>query len=412
MAPIIPGEDTVRSSLSRYFGANILADVRVGTKIKDYLRYQRDREYHPCEWGDVIQACIAVQAERLGLSRTVGDGCGDNENKQHNLKEDGRGDRLKPVNHLFDYLTDADKERMKAICQVCAEDATYRVDVQRFRQEYLKGRLLSPDEYLKVIESPGLGLFSPNELSSHGIDLTAVSETLSCEDNNGCVSYKVAFPDKGTVLETTKHFWKDLAVENTIFSVQTFTDSVLYRLQQAGKVLAKRYVWTERESCRFLLTGEPPWNPQLSMKSTYIYVAQDGPAVSFGDYGEWKPERRLTSIITLQLPDWLAPKQVANIYRYRSAMEQGRFTMPNYQPKRLAGRPPEKKGFLIYQFVEQEQKRTGLGGQHRDWPREQRRQIFGNWNEQCAEGLKVDTLGHFYRAYDNALKLIAKPRQI
>jgi len=220
--------------------------------------------------------------------------------------ESGQPVKQPAITELGDY------ERERALVQSAyvARWAAKIDDVRDFRDGVMGGELLTPEEADKLVTSPAAAILTPGHFINQEIPLKdhvaeVVDERCWKDDwaEEGTRYYGVTLrvsppgveitvsqrcaPDArevpswgqimpyvdsdGTspmtqVLSSRERFDRSYMYRE-VAGVRVVPLSLLGKLREVGKQLARRYPWLEAEAVRFVLTGEPPWMPPLTGQS-------------------------------------------------------------------------------------------------------------------------------------------------
>jgi hypothetical protein len=211
-----------------------------------------------------------------------------------------RGQSVEP--HVETDLRDYEMQRMLAESAYVASRAAKRRVVCRFRERFMDGELLTPEEADKLVASPAAAILPPEGFRRRGIPLgdhTAEVVEERCWTEQGERRYRVSVfvsppgvkmtarqhlrPDSREVPKTRILSYMDSDGNQPMTEVLSYVDgrdgsykykavpgvrvhpaSLLAKLQKVGEELARRYPWREAAATRFVLTGEPPGIPPLT----------------------------------------------------------------------------------------------------------------------------------------------------
>ena len=367
--------------LRKIFSAEIIDAVTVKGKINDYVRSLTDREIYPLPtpWQGVLDAAKAKQREKL---QEIGD---KNSNDEY-TDGDGRGSRVTGSDpdqdkDGIDYiLKDWDYERMAALCAYCAKDAAKQKRVIRFRETCLIDGFLTEDQYLRMVNSPGLGLLSAGELQSNNLPLDSSSEVVNCFlDADGSLRWTILFIEPDVTLTITKRITREIyGTGGRGINVSTSPGSVLHLLGALGDTLAQDFQWNKEDAYIFLVTGQAPSSLRTESKKSNLL-----PSASPWNSGLNPPP--IPGVISLQVPCWLSPKQVSSIY-HDAVAPPG----PDGKKTSLAGRPIGSKSVRLFAFLESQEEKHGMPSQ---WSVPKKKEIQRVWNDQCLRaGKKEDQI--------------------
>jgi hypothetical protein len=244
-------------------------------------------------------------------------------------------------------------------------------DVQAYRDEFLGGRTIRPAQARRLMASPLAALADPGDLEGLGTNLLAHEAhivdlwTEPHDEVNGLLVEVVTLeivrhPERRrggrrgnpVRLRRTVTGINLVAVPPEVDprgAVQVWQNSVLYRLGWVARRLSSRYPWHEADAAWYVLTGETPPIPPLSI-STQIRRR--------GDFDHVR--------VTITAEPWLSPRSIARAY----GLEQHRFLGSR-------GRVMAPKGIRLFAFVVSQ---LDSRGRLPSW-----RRLMREWNKRHAE---------------------------
>ena len=404
-------ERECQSFLLDFFGKKIASHLKVKGVLSDYLRCLNDTDFKGTCWSDVTATAVAVQYKMLTKEGIV-EQKAEYQDDEDDVKQPQKTAQPRTIGGMLDILTDVDAELMKAICAYCAKDAGYQKRVIAFRKTYFNGRVLTEDEWSAIRASVGLGLFRVSELLEYGVHFQSASEVIDYQaqdDGTGIFTVKFSCPpvELKTMIRREECFpvfgvyqaLPDEKGERDEFAYPLIGDSMLGRLKSLGDRLASDFKWNTTEAYTFLATGKPPVNFALSASMSNLLPSASPWPSGLHPYP-------IRGLITLTVPYWLSPEQVAALYRKCSCQMQMMFKKGATKELSLAGRKLSEKSLRLFLFVEDQKEELDIIGPWKSIELSKKRSIHKKWNDNCqVKGKELDQiseLGDFTEQYERA----------
>lgn len=407
-----------KDRLALYHGTQVVNDSRVKGKINDYANYESGSDAsYPVLWEEVLAEADTVRDDLVSSQEGINpyereDSFDKKDAEDRGAGGGNAGDRNKSryEGGVLNVLTDADKERMKAICARCAQDAMKQPRVILFREKCLNNRHLSSEECSEMLRSPGLGYFTMKDLLEGGISLTSASKAMDFwQGEDGSEHITVRFSSPCVTMTAVNRLGSITFPSGSLFrfgvQVGTVKGSVLGWLVALAGKLASDFQWPAADTIAFLLSGEPPVHLNITTSTMNLMLS-----VSPWPSGLHPPPIR--GMISLQVPYWFSAKQVTSLYGYLSAGMQGRFRNTDLQFTSLAGRPPEARDFRLFQFIEQQRAELGLVCEMSKWNNTDKKKVQRRWNETCiVNGHQNEQFGEIKRLVERYTRVSKNYRQ-
>jgi hypothetical protein len=212
--------------------------------------------------------------------------------------------------HFEVELGDYERERQRAFAEVVVRETSEHEQVLSFRQDYLGGSVLTPDQAYSFLDSPAARYFAanlfldlqipaaehrarivgqyeqvqhvPNEVDHRvtvRVDPPGITQRVryarrECRVTDGDqidIQHRVFKDSEHTVIETPDEVLLHYRDRHGLQSIShIWPGSVLDELRYASSKLAKRYGWKEEDMVWFFLTGEAPRlsTPTLNVRFT------------------------------------------------------------------------------------------------------------------------------------------------
>ena len=358
------------------YSDRITKSVTTSAKIKDYLLYLDDKSFDCVTWDEVVETAAKQRKEGNLIERDSWDTLQSGSDKRG--RKAANSPQIDSYQIFGDILTEADKERMKALCAYCANDAASQARVIRFRATLLKGQLLSQEQFQVAMNSPALAIYSGAELQDKGIPLLSPC-LITKEDHldDGTCRIELSFSSLNLVTEAVKRI---KTVRSLGFSgsddlpgddlpgdaLPIVSGSAIDGMETLGNALSEDFQWHQLDAYVFLLCGLPPAALDMTMKYKKMML-------SSSPWDNGMPPPPLHGILTLQLPYWLTDKQVAAVYRrYHVLAGHGALH---------AGRPTDAKSIRLFVFISRQEDR--FANTISMWTLSQKRKAYYCWKEEC-----------------------------
>jgi len=310
------------------------------------------------------------------------------------------------------YITDEELETEKApvlraeetlraevfeecLAQIAASDP----NVIEFRKAVLGGRsrLLKPEEALKLIRSPAaqalsLALFEELKIPVLGHEAELRGQKFNVPEDPWKRHLAMIFTDPpGETIpawslpdSNQRMVMLDFVNENSRADrCWVINGSLLGDLHELGGQLAERYSWQRAQAARFVLTGEPPAVPPISLR-----------------YRVEEDEDFIRGVVTLTVATWASAQTVDKVYR-------------DIQKRMLGGpnnRQLDTKTLELLRFVMKEENTSNLSRARR---RERGRKLVEEWDEEnphLAYGKRKQPTSDFWKDYSRGIKLLPSPK--
>ena len=316
-------------------------------------------------------------------------------------------------------LQDLELERQAALEEYLAMCAACDIDVYRFREKVLEGQLLAENQAWKLLKSSaaallGTGQFKKDQIPIVGHKAEVKSyETEYLSQGSSYVATLTIHPP-GITREVSMAPWPGgphpkrrrpvvLAFPDEqakIVKCEVWSISLLGELREVGKILSKRYRWQPAQAVWFVLTGEIPAAPALTVTRSF-------PSSMY----------HLDTLITVEASPWVSSKTVEKAFRKAQIKTLGSG----------GGRPPGEKNLQLLRFViERIEHLPRLDGGNNPlgapehmvgtelvaqypWYRKMPngKELVGEWNETYPQWSYGDDTRRFWRDYKRIRKIIA-----
>jgi hypothetical protein len=325
-----------------------------------------------------------------------------------------------PYSRAFDYLGDYELERMEVRAEVLAKHAASDEAVQAFRERFLGGEVLTPEQAQAFVASLAnqnlpvqwfdeqgvsfkehtIETYTPTidhrgqviefKVRPADIDCRVVRDPLS-EEYGGGTTLSVA-GDPSDVIERRRNdvplptpeegliardgtldlgYWRG-------FTGYVHTDSPLGVLRDLSIQLTKRYPgWKANHAARFVLTGEPPK----------------------GESPLWA-DRGTRGEIVLHVSPWISPESVKNAYT-RELWFRGWMTEHYGGPKAKRRRRLSDKSLKLLRFITDRIDRIDHRGR-----RPNGRDVAAQWDATYPEWAYRGDTRTMWRDYNRALRQV------
>jgi len=293
----------------------------------------------------------------------------------------------------------AEGVRADALSRWHAKIASTRRDVRWFRANILAGHTLTPADARRFLASPAnriypLNMFKPEELPFLEVNCQVTEQVGDHPTLGPCNSISINPPggmlrcglDTRSPTEVLHYPGSDAYLDAVRFRPQ----SVVGMLMKLARSLAKSFPWPDHEAAWFVLTGEIPYVPVGTIRT------------SQGVYGGWSPG----GSITLTLQPWASADSVLRAYRtVQKEMLGGRDNRP------VSEKQAALFGFLVEQLiVHDDGGGTLLMHFQKSW-----QALVREWNNHCRESHPEWSYSdtdrrNFQRDYVRARDAIVRPR--
>jgi hypothetical protein len=302
-------------------------------------------------------------------------------------------------------LGDIESPRSKALEEYIAKLASCERSVYGFRDWYLNGGVLLPEQARALLSSPAAAYLPPHyfnpqrELHVPLVGHVATPpemEPVDIDENGPYTPVKVFVDPPGRKLTAKVRGTKELLIPSEDGRPQRVTVSgysVLNELRRVSSRLLRWRPWNEEETNWFVLTGEPPAMPAASGR----YRASRTPIITYGT-------------ITMTIQPWVSAKTVRDFYqRLQSRLKEKK------------PRAPSERNLAVFRFVI-DQQRVELPGAAGDafermkppkLVRPPWRTLLERWNHIHPEGdewhYKEEDVRNFYKDFKRAEKAVIHP---
>jgi hypothetical protein len=281
----------------------------------------------------------------------------------------------------------------ECLAKIAARDP----NVIEFRKSVLGGRVLKPEQALKLINSPAAQALPLHSFKrwkipvlSHDAKLIQDKKFYVAEDPWRRFRAKIFVDPPGETItawsrpEREQRFVTlDFVNENGYADrCRVINGSLLAVLQELAGHLAERFLWQRAQATQFVLTGdEPPAVPPVTIR----YALQGDEDFKHGQ-------------VTLTVAPWVSAKTVNEVYR-------------DIQ-KRILGssrnRKPEVKNLTLLRFVLEREDIASLSRPRR---RERGRELVKEWNKKKPGWAydKSQPTSTFWRDYNDIKESVIRP---
>ncbi len=321
-------------------------------------------------------------------------------------------------------------ERSWAFSEYVSRIAGAVSSVRRFRAQYLDGKTIRPNRACALLTSPAAAIWSSLHFDKYGVSLLEHTHRVVEEghDDRGRYSlveihdtvsgarkrlkdgrpletgaWSVSEPAKDALsnsedLREIKD-WQLLSFpeeEHGINHACVWMGSVLGELHKCVQELIRRYPWWEPEAVWFVLTGDTPWVEPVSVQArgtqsdvpapASLYEARHGGVI----YGQFERQ-----FVTIKVEPWVSEETVRRTYR-------------EAQVRLLQGdnRPAKNKQLRLFRFVSA---RTDPFTLYEKERARAARELVPEWDRENPTDTYGNDTRRFWRDYDRALLLIARP---
>jgi len=315
-------------------------------------------------------------------------------------------------------LGELELERQAALEEYLALCAACDADVYRFRQKALKGVVLSEKDARKLLKSPAAALMETRffevwaiPVVGHTAEVKDYGKHLVSEGTKYTATLAVHPP--GTTREVWMTTWagipqtdkrRPVALEypdgkGRIVAREVWSISLLGELREAGEKLSKRYRWQSAQAVWFVLTGEIPAVPSLT-------VIRSFPTSMY----------HRDTLITVEASPWVSSRTVERAFRKAQIKTLGS----------SGGRPPGEKNLKLLRFVMERTEPLGLlkeGKRPPDAPEgmtelelvtnlrymkvPKGKELVREWNEMYPQWSYKDDTRRFWRDYNRIRRAVA-----
>jgi len=240
-------------------------------------------------------------------------------------------------------LKEVELEHQAALEQYLAMCATCDADVYRFRKTVLGGQTISSADARKLVDSPAARVLSTAAFGNWGIPLLNHTAELVDHETDlvtGGRQYRATIyvdpPDITRQMQMVtwagtsqigKQRLVNLEYPDEVGKVQFFevwSISLLGELREVGEKLSERYRWQPAQAVWFVLTGEIPAVPALTVTRSF-------PSSMYHH----------DTLITVEASPWVSSKTVERAFRKAQIMTLGS----------RGGRPLGKRALKLLRFV-------------------------------------------------------------
>jgi hypothetical protein len=276
-----------------------------------------------------VEFLVNTYDERVGASR----GRRDRGSRDH-----GQGTDTVDV-----ALSDLELERQAALEQYLAMCAACDLDVYRFRQEVLEGELLTEAQAQELLKSPAAALMETRRFKAR--DIPVVGHTADVRYERDTVppgveklTATIAVHPPGITCEVEMPTWPGTSrgekqrpvvlefpdEEGRTARHEVWSISLLGELKTVGDKLSERYRWQPAQAVWFVLTGETPAVPALTVTRSF-------PSSMY----------HFDTLITVEASPWVSSRTVERAFRKAQIKTLGSDR----------GRPLGKKNLKLLRFV-------------------------------------------------------------
>jgi hypothetical protein len=315
-------------------------------------------------------------------------------------------------------LGEVELERQAALEEYLALCAACDADVYRFRQRALNGTVLSEKRARELLKSPATALMQTRlfdewsiPIVGHTAEVKGYEKDLVSEGTKYTVTLTVHPP--GITREVWMTTWagtpqtdkqRPVALEypdekGRVAAREVWSISLLGELREAGEKLSKRYRWQPAQAVWFVLTGEIPAVPALT-------VIRSFPSSMY----------HFDTLITVEASPWVSSKTVERAFRKAQIKTLGS----------SGGRPPGEKNLKLLRFVIEQMEPLGLLKEGKRPPgapegmtelelvtnlwymkAPKGKELVREWNETYPQWSYKDDTRRFWRDYNRIRKAVA-----
>jgi hypothetical protein len=214
-------------------------------------------------------------------------------------------------------LGELELERQAALEEYLAMCAACDANVYRFRERVLEGEVLSQDQARELLRSPAAAILRTKRFREGNIPIVGhTAEVTSCEPDmlpwgSSYVANLIVHPP-GLPQQERMPSWDGTAPtenqrpvalefpdeEGRIVARQVWSISLLGELTKVGEKLSERYRWQPAQAVWFVLTGEIPAVPALTVTRSF-------PSSMY----------HRDTLITIEAAPWVSSRTVARAFR-------------------------------------------------------------------------------------------------
>lgn len=317
-------------------------------------------------------------------------------------------------------LSDLELEHQATLEQYLAMCAACDLDVYRFRKKVLEGELLTEDRARELLKSPAAALMGTRLFN--GLKIPIVGHTAEVKSYArdlvppGFEEYTatIAVDPPGITRTVGMPTLADIAYANEqrpvvlefpdeegrIVGREVWSISLLGELRELGEKLSERYRWQPAQAVYFVLTGEIPAVPALTVIRSFTSSMY-----------------HFDTLITVEASPWVSSRTVQRAFRKAQIKTQGsdggrslgeknlkllRFVIEHIEHvgtieegKRPLGAPKHLVGLeLVAQYPLYRKMPNG-------------KKIVSKWNEKYPEWSYGNDTGRFWRDYHRIKKSVA-----
>jgi hypothetical protein len=312
-------------------------------------------------------------------------------------------------------LKEEELERSWAFSEYVSRIAHTESNVRRFRSRYLGGQTIHPHRARALLTSPAAAIWPSLEFKVAGFSMLDHTHHVVEEghDDRGPYSLVEAhdaasgirkrFKDRRplqagawSVAERAKDAlsdsedahevkgWKLLSFpdeEDGIHRVCVKTGSILGELRNLSDKLIQRYPWWESETVWFVLTGATPWVAPVSLQARGI-----------GHSGLFERQ-----FVTIKAEPWVSEETIRRTYR-------------EAQIRLLQGdnRRTKDKQIKLFRFISARIHPCGI---YREERAKAAKALMSEWDQENPDDAYGTDTRRFWRDYDRALLLVARPME-
>jgi hypothetical protein len=318
------------------------------------------------------------------------------------------------------FLNNIENERKAALEEYLAMCAACDLDVYRFRERVLEGHPLAANEARDLLKSPAAALMGTRlfkwlripivghtaEVKSYERDLVPAGfeeYTATIAVDPPGITHTVSMPTLANIADADKQRPVMLEFpdeEGRIIGREVWGISLLGELRKLGEKLSERYRWQEAQAVWFVLTGEIPAIPALTVTRSF-------PGSMY----------HRDVLITIEASPWVSSKMVERAFRRAQIKTLGSG----------GGRPPGEKNLKLLRFVIERTEPLGMLEDGRrppgapehmvglelvaQYPLYRKmpngKELVREWNEKYPQWSYGDATRRFWRDYHRIKKAVA-----
>jgi hypothetical protein len=317
------------------------------------------------------------------------------------------------------FLNDIEREHQAALEAYLAMCAACDIDVYRFRERVLEGELLTEDQARELLKSPAAAFMETRRFKGWKIPIvghTAEAKieidvvppgfrkyTATITVNPPGVTHKAEMPTLAGLAYAKEQRPEVLEFpdeEGRIAGREVWSISLLGDLREVGEKLRKRYRWQPAQAVWFVLTGEIPAVPALTVIRSF--------PISMYHYD---------TLITVEASPWVSSKTVERAFRKAQIKTLGSG----------GGRRTGEKNLKLLRFVIERIEHLGMFEEGKrppgapegmaelelvaQYPRYRKMQngkeLVSEWNETNPQWSYGNDTRRFWRDYNRIKKLVA-----